>query len=57
VFGPDEANAISNLPSRDELLARFVGLLQAPMTNLANVLSGTGRKLVGSLEALKSQKS
>ena len=57
VFGPDEAEAISNLPSRDELLARFVDLLQAPMTNLVNVLSGTGRKLVGSLEALKSQKS
>ncbi len=57
VFGPDEAEAISNLSSRDELLARFVGLLQAPMTNLVNVLSGTGRKLVGSLEALKSQKS
>jgi len=57
VFGADQAEAIANLPSREELLARFVGLLQAPMSNLVNVLSGTGRKLVGSLEALKSQKS
>jgi large subunit ribosomal protein L10 len=57
VFGPDQAEAIANLPSREELLAKFVGLLQAPMSNLVNVLSGTGRKLVGSLEALKSQKS
>jgi large subunit ribosomal protein L10 len=57
VFGADQAEAISNLPSREELMAKFVGLLQAPMSNLVNVLSGTGRKLVGSLEALKSQKS
>jgi large subunit ribosomal protein L10 len=57
VFGADQAEAIANLPSREELLAKFVGLLQAPMSNLVNVLSGTGRKLVGSLEAVKSQKS
>jgi large subunit ribosomal protein L10 len=57
VFGADQAEAISNLPSREELIAKFVGLFQAPMSNLVNVLSDTGRKLVGSLEALKSQKS
>jgi large subunit ribosomal protein L10 len=57
VFGADQAEEISNLPSREELLTKFVGLLQAPMSNLLNVLSGTGRKLVGSLEAVKSQKS
>jgi large subunit ribosomal protein L10 len=57
VFGPDQAEAISNLPSREELMAKFVGLLQAPMSNLVNVLSGTGRKLVGTLESIKSQKS
>jgi len=57
VFGPDKAEAISNLPSREELIAKFIGLLQAPLSNLVNVLSGSGRKLVGTLEAVKSQKS
>ena len=57
VFGADQAEAIANLPSREQLLAKFVGLLQAPMSGLVNVLSDTGRKLVASLEAVKSQKS
>ena len=57
VFGADQAEAIANLPSREELLAKFVGLLQAPMSGLVNVLSDSGRKLVASLEAVKSQKS
>jgi large subunit ribosomal protein L10 len=57
VFGADQAEAIASLPSREELLAKFVGLLQAPMSGLVNVLSGTGRNLLGVLEAVKSQKS
>jgi len=57
VFSADQAEAIANLPSREELLGKFVGLLQAPMAGLVNALSGTGRKLVGALEAIKSQKS
>ena len=57
VYGADQAEVIANLPSREDLLAQFVGLLQAPMSNLVNVLSGTGRKLVNTLEAVKSQKS
>lgn len=57
VFNADQAEAIANLPSRAVLLAKFVSLLQAPMSGLLNVLSGTGRKLVGTLEAVKSQKS
>ena len=57
VFSAEQADAISKLPSREVLLAQFIGLLQAPMTNLVNALAGTGRKLVGTLESLKSQKS
>ena len=57
VFGAEQADALSKLPSRDALLSQFVGVLKAPMTNFVGVLSGTGRKLVGILESLKSQKS
>jgi large subunit ribosomal protein L10 len=57
VFGADQAEVIASLPGREELLATFVGLLQSPLSNLVNVLSGTGRKLIGALEAIKSQKS
>lgn len=57
VFGADKADALSNLPSRPDLLAQFIGILKAPMSNLVNVLAGTGRKFVGTLESVKSQKS
>jgi large subunit ribosomal protein L10 len=57
IFGAEQADAIAKLPGRNELIAQFIGLLNAPMTNLVNVLSGAGRKLVGTLEAVKAQKS
>ena len=57
VFDADKADALAKLPSREQLLAQLMAVLKAPMTNLVNVLSGTGRKLVGTLEAVKSNKS
>jgi large subunit ribosomal protein L10 len=57
VFDAEQADALSKLPSRDVLLSQLLSVLKAPMTNLVGVLSGTGRKLVGTLESLKSQKS
>jgi large subunit ribosomal protein L10 len=57
VFGPEQAEELSKLSNRSDLLAQFVGVLSAPMSNLVGALSGTGRKLVGVLESLKLQKS
>ena len=57
VFDAEKADALSRLPSREQLLSQLIGILQAPMTNLVNVLSGTGRKLVGTLQAVKESKS
>jgi len=47
---------LANLPSRDELIAKMLGSLQAPATNLVSVLSQVPRQLVTVLSAIKDQK-
>ena len=49
--------ALADLPSREELLAKVVGLLAGPMRGLVTVLSGPARGLVNALSALKDKKS
>jgi large subunit ribosomal protein L10 len=57
IFGPDKAEALANLPTREVLIAQLLGMLQAPMGKLLGALQGTGRKLAGTLEAVKNQKA
>lgn len=57
IFKADQAGSLASLPTRDVLLAQFVGVLQAPMSNLLGVLQATGQKLVGILESVKNQKT
>lgn len=45
------------LPSKEELLAKLVYLLNAPVSGLVNVMSGPARKLVYALNAVKEQKT
>lgn len=47
--------ALSQLPSRDELLAQMVGRLQGPIYGLVNVLAGPLRGLVNVLNARADQ--
>jgi len=54
-----DANAISELsklPSRPELIAQFMGLLKAPMSNVVGAISQMQTKLLYALEALKATK-
>lgn len=51
-----EVMNLANLPSRDELLARVVGSIKAPMTGFVNVLVGNMRSLVNVLSAIKDIK-
>lgn len=51
-----EIKALAELPSKEELLAKLVGSMNAPATNLANVLSQIPRQLVNVLSAIKDQK-
>jgi large subunit ribosomal protein L10 len=57
VLGPDKIDELSNLPSREVLLAQMIGMLQSPMVKLLGTLKGSGQKLAGVLESLKNQKT
>ncbi len=48
--------ALGEIPPRDVLLARIVGGFQAPIAGLANVLQGTLRQLVYTVDAVRVQK-
>ena len=49
--------ALANLPSREELLAKLVGSMQAPISGLVNVLQGNIRNMVYVLDAVRAKKA
>lgn len=49
--------ALAKLPSKDELIARVVGSVRAPLSGLVGVLQGNLRGLVYALNAIKDAKS
>ncbi|MGQ9511502.1 MAG: 50S ribosomal protein L10 [Thermaceae bacterium] len=51
VLSPKDLLALAELPTKDELRAELLGVLQAPMSELVGVLGGVARELVGILEA------
>jgi len=51
-----QVEALSRLPSREELLANLLGSMQAPAQNLVNVLAAVPRQLVTVLAAIRDQK-
>ncbi len=52
----EEMTALAKLPGKDELLAKVVGSLKAPVSGFVNVLGGNLRGLVYVLQAIKEQK-
>ncbi|MEK7158361.1 MAG: 50S ribosomal protein L10 [Patescibacteria group bacterium] len=48
---------LAQLPSREELLARMVGSIHAPVSGFVNVLAGTLRSFVQVLGSIKEAKS
>jgi len=56
VVSVDEIEKISKLPSREELIAQFMGLLNSPMSNLLYSLQNMQTKFLYALEALKEKK-
>lgn len=53
---PADIDALSKMPSRDELLARALRSINAPATNMAGVLAAVPRKLVYAINAIKDTK-
>jgi large subunit ribosomal protein L10 len=52
----DEARSLAELPSREVLLARFAGLLAAPLQQFAGLLQAMPRNMAYGLKALIDQK-
>lgn len=52
----EDITALSDLPSREQLLAKILGSLNAPASNFVGVLAAVPRSLVQVLAAVKDQK-
>lgn len=51
-----EVQQIAQLPSREQLIAKLLYLLQSPITRLARVLAGVPQQFVGVLDQIRTQK-
>ncbi len=56
VIDASEVEALASLPSREVLLAKVLGSMQAPITNTVSVLQGVIRNAVYVLDAIRQQK-
>lgn len=56
VIDEKEVKALASLPSREELIAKMLGSMNAPITNTVGVLSGVIRNFVYALEAVRAKK-
>lgn len=53
--GDDQLDALSNIKSKDELLADVIALLQSPAKNVVSALNSGGNNLTGILKALEER--
>jgi large subunit ribosomal protein L10 len=56
VMDAAQVKALAKIPSREELLAKLVGTLNAPVSGFVNVLAGNLRGLVQVLRAVSEKK-
>lgn len=56
VIDADEVKALAALPSREELIAKLLGSMNAPISGTVNVLQGVIRNAVYVLDAVRAQK-
>jgi len=53
----EEVKTLAKLPSKQELIGRLVGTINAPLSGFVNVLAGNLRGLVTALNAIKDSKT
>lgn len=56
VIGADDVKALAALPSKEVLLAKLMGSMNAPITGFVNVLHGNLTGFVRALDAVRAQK-
>jgi len=56
IVQPQELDVLSKLPSREELLARLLGTMKAPVNAFVNVLAAVPRSFLYALKAIEEQK-
>lgn len=56
LFSPSDVIELAALPPKNELLAKAIGTIQAPLTGLVSCLSGLLRSLGATLQALVEQR-
>ena len=57
LVGLDQIKVLASLPSREVMLSRVLGTMQAPIVGFVSVLAGTLRKVVTALDAIAKKKS
>jgi large subunit ribosomal protein L10 len=56
IMDAKQAKALAKVPSKEELLAKLVGTLNAPVSGFVNVLAGNLRGLVQVLKTVSEKK-
>ncbi len=57
VMGPKEVAALATLPSRDELLAKLLGTMQAPISQFVRTLNEVPGRFVRTVAAVRDKKA
>jgi len=57
LISKDKVLELAKLPSKEEMLAKTVGTMKAPINGFVNALSGNLRNLVGVLDSIKNIKA
>ncbi len=57
LFSGAQTEQLADLPSREALLAQLLGVLKAPVGNMAGVLNGILTKFVRTLDAVREKKA
>src|SRR5438094_9830063 len=57
VMSPKEITALASLPSRNELIAKLLGTMQAPMVKLVRTMNEVPAKFVRTLAAVRDAKA